>query len=191
MASFEYDLNYLQAGEEVFEEYLLSSDLYWPVGIKAHSGSPPYPRLTLGGMLLAQVRAHALAHTSEEQAELVKIDERLDALRDKWRVAWEKKATHEIRARLKLWSDFLSEYREHPDNNVDRYGYEVNRRVLLHLLKPDARISEVERDLIDTLDDFLKAALVPGDFVWDDDLAVGFPPDPYWYLYSQLRGKID
>ena len=187
MAAFVYDLIYLKAGEKEFEEYLLSSDLYWPVGVKAPSGSPPYPRLTLGDMLLAQAKAHVLAGTSEERAELAKIDERLDSLRSKWRVAWENKATHEFRARSKLWSDFLSEYREHPENNADRYHYEVGRRVLLHLLSPYARISGPEKDLITALDDFLKVALIPGDFIWDDALAAGFPPDPYWYLYGKLR----
>jgi hypothetical protein len=187
MSAFEYDLVYLKAGEKEFEAYLLSSDLYWPVGVKAPSGSPPYPRLTLGGMLLAQTRSHILARIPGEGAELAKIDERLDSLQSKWRVAWENKATHEFRARSKLWSDFLSEYREHPENNVDRYSYEVNRRVLLHLLSPYARVSGPERDLIAALDDFLKVALVPGNFIWDEVLAVGFPPDPYWYLYGQLR----
>lgn len=67
MPSAEYDLGYLKAGISALENYLLSNDLYWPVGASSPSGEPAYPRLTLGGLLLAQKRAHARNLTPEQR----------------------------------------------------------------------------------------------------------------------------
>ena len=42
MASADYELRYLQAAVSVLERYLLSSDLYWPIGVAAPPGTTPY-----------------------------------------------------------------------------------------------------------------------------------------------------
>ncbi|HEY5573072.1 MAG TPA: hypothetical protein VIK64_08690, partial [Anaerolineales bacterium] len=59
MPSAEYDLGYLRAAVAALEDYLMSNELYWPIGAASPAGEPDYPRLTLGGLLLAQKRAHA------------------------------------------------------------------------------------------------------------------------------------
>ena len=96
--------------------------------------------------------------------------------------------THAFRARLKLWSNFLEDHRQNPEANVDRYHYEVTRRVQLHLLQPDADDRyEAEDQLLIGLDVYLKAVFVSNGFIWDQELSDGFPPDPYWYLYGHLK----
>jgi hypothetical protein len=34
----------------------------------------------------------------------------------------------------------------------------------------------------------LKGELIPGDFVWENELVNGFPPTTFWYLYGKLKG---
>lgn len=188
MATAEYEIRYLRAGIEIGEKYLLAKDIYWPVGIRAPWGEPPYPQLTLGGLFLALKRAAALEKTQPQQAELDDLSMQLDALRSRWRTAWGKKASAEFRARLVLWRDFLEEYRQQPAANGDRYPYEVGRRVMLDLLQEDALdLHPAQVDLLDGLDLLLKAILVKGDFVWDVALQGSFPAAKYWYLYGRLR----
>ena len=177
MPSAEYDLRYLDAGVKLLEGYLLSKDVYWPVGVTPPPGETPYPRLTLGGMELALLRARARALNASQQAQLAKIDEQMDAVRSRWRVAWGQKATAEFHARLTLWRNFIEEYRESPESNASRYPYEVSRRVLLHLLGAEANSPpQAELDLLDGLDRFVRAVLTPGDFFGTPSCSPVFHP---------------
>ena len=193
MPSVEYDLRYLNCGVEQLESYLLSREIYWPVGAQQPAGEPPYPQLTLGGLLLARQRLGASARSSGERAELSRVEKEMDAQHAHWQVSWGKKAAHEFRARLTLWGNFLEEYRQNEAANFDRYAYEASRRVMLHLLKANAEdIPAAELDLLAGLDQLLRAVLLTGDFIWEPILAPAFPPDPYWYLYGTLgRGTPD
>ena len=83
MPSVDYELRYLQAGISVLEDYILANDLYWPIGVRAESGNPPYPRLTLGGMLFAQKKARARSLNSNQQGELEDIENQMKDLRNR------------------------------------------------------------------------------------------------------------
>jgi hypothetical protein len=191
MPTFEYDLRYLQAGAGQLEAYLLAGELYWPIGVNPPKGQPPYPQLTPGGLLLARQRLGAIAETPAQQAELTRLEQRLEALQAHWRMAWGKKASQDFHARLKLWRNFLEEYREKPSAHYDRYTYEVTRRVQLHLLAPEAvDLPLAETQALDGLDQLLRAVFRSGSFVWEERLAAGFPPAIFWYLYGRLREEI-
>lgn len=188
MPSYEYDIRYLEAGTELLEKYLLSKEIYWPIGASAPPGEPDLPRLTLGGLLLALARAHATARTADQEEQVFRLETRLNEIITKWRVAWEQKVAQEFRSRINLWRDYLEEYRQNPEGNADRYSYEVQRRVMLDLLKDEsANIQPADRELLSALDQLLRAVLMPGEFVWDQNLAPGFPRDRFWYLYGRLK----
>jgi hypothetical protein len=188
MPSAEHDLRYLEAGVDVLEDYLMSSDIFWPIGISAPSGERPYPQLTLGNLILSSARVHSRELNGTQRAKLAELDEQMGTIRTRWRVAWGRKAANEFRSRLNMWRNYLEEYRENPGGNYDRYAYEVRLRVVLHLLGVEAEdIPEAEISLLGGLDNLLQAVFVPGGFVWEPELASGFPPDPYWYLYGSLR----
>ena len=190
MASAEYELIYLQAALRLLESYLLAQDLYWPIGVKAPVGNPPYPQLTLGNFLFYLKRLRAYPLTMDQQVELTRIEKQLNNIQTQWRVAWEQKSEREFNARLKLWRDFLEEYRDNPGNHVDRYPYEVTRRVLLELLTPQAgKIPSAEVELLSGLDKLLYARFIPGNFVWESELSQSFLQQPYWYLYGTLRAE--
>ncbi len=187
MVTASYDLRFLSAGLERLESYLLSGDVYWAIGVSAPAGEPPYPQMTLGALLLANLRARARATLLMERAESERLGIQLDAIRSSWRVAWGKKATQEFRARLTLWRNFLEEYRKEPPAHYDRYLYEVGRRVMLNLLKDQTEeLPATYVDLLDGLDGVLRVILIPGEFVWESELAASFPPEKFWFLYGNL-----
>lgn len=188
MASIEYDMGYLSAGLASLESYLLSDDIYWNLRDPSPSGEPAYPQLTLGGLMLANARL-AARHLSIDQSALYsQLQSRLEATRIHWRVAWSKKADREFGARLRLWGDFIGDFRQDPEANIDRYRYEVSRRVMLHFLQEEAnQIPKHEREMLAGLDKVLLALLIPGKFIWDQDLQNSFPEQTFPYLYGSLR----
>jgi hypothetical protein len=191
MPSIEYDLKYIQAGLVDLEGYLLSKELYWPVGASAPAGETHYPRLTLGNLLLARARLSGRDLDPQQRAEFERLDQRLQEISKQWQVAWGQKAAREFSARLKLWRDFLDEYRKQPNANLDRYAYEVSRRVTLQLLSSETReIHEEEADLLHGLDELLRAVFIPGQFVWDMELKASFPKSTYWYLYGMPKEEL-
>jgi hypothetical protein len=194
VSKVEYDLRYLKAGVEELEQYLLSSQLYWPVHVVTPTGETPYLRLTPGELLLARekLRAHSLSPgdndevTSPVQAKIDRLEGDFEVIRSKWRGNWGKKAAQDFSSRLALWRNFLGDYRKVPDDQAPFYAYEVRTRVILQLLEPEAvGIPAAELDMRTGLDTLLRAILVPGEFIWEAALEAGFPKADYWYLYAQ------
>jgi len=177
----------MQAGVEELENYLLSKDIFWPVDIRPPAGEPGYPQLTLGGLLLARKRLIAFNKSPKQAEDVEKVITSMDKIRSNWRVAWEKKAERSFGVRLKMWRDYIEEYRQGPLDNADRYAYEVRLRTMLTLLKTEGggQVS-AEVDLLAILDKFLDTVLINDDFVWEPELQMGFPENIYWYLYGRL-----
>lgn len=187
MKPFEYDLFYLQAGLDVMEDYLLSDDVFWPMIANPPRGTPDYPRLTLGGLLLANERLAAKPANASQEAEREQIISNLDRIRSKWRVAWEKKAEHSFSVRLRMWRDYVKEYGDNPQENTYRYTYEVRLRAMLTLLFTECgQRQPAEVDLLSGLDGYIKSVLIKGGFIWEPEIQSGFPAERYWYLYGNL-----
>jgi hypothetical protein len=59
---------------------------------------------------------------------------------------------------------------------------------MLHLLKAESnQIPHHEQELLEGLDKVLSAIHVPGEFIWDQELRDGFPPQTFPYLYGTLK----
>jgi hypothetical protein len=187
MLSAEYDLRYMQAAVNQLEDYLLSEVLFWPIGVRPPTGTPSYPKLTLGGLLLARARAKAMLNSAPDIQKFEQLDTDMNRARTKWIVNWAKKAVREFQARLTLWGNYIEDYRMDPDSQYDRYAYEVSRRVQLELLGHESSsIPTSAFDLLKNLDFFLQTNFVTGQFIWENNLKSGFPADPFWYLYGRL-----
>ncbi len=184
---FEYDLGYIQAALEVLESYLLSQEIFWPIGINPPAGELDYPRLTLDGVLLARARLTAYPKSPTQRDLVERAFTDLDMQSSRHRVAWENKAEQCFRVRLRMWGDFLQEYRDNPTDNTDRYGYEVRLRAMLSLIKPELRsVSNEEIQLLAGMDRYLTSVLVEAGFIWEAVSESGFPRNEYWYLYGKL-----
>jgi hypothetical protein len=191
MATIEDHLRYLEGGVEVLEDYLLSSEMYWSVGLPSSKKGMELPRLTMGGLLLARaiVRGSRLSAVQQERFE--KVQAKIDEIHTRWRVAWERKCQRSFSMRLTSWRNFLEEYRAQPDEHADRYKNAVRLRTMLQLeLNELAQVDEVELGLLSTMDKILRYILKPGDFIWEAELIKGFPTEEYWFLYGYLPGKL-
>jgi len=177
VTSLEKDRAYLEAGVPELERYLLSDELYWPINARGYN----LPRLTIGGVLLTKQQLKARGERIEQ------LMAQLDGVRSKWRVAWETKASREFGARMRLWSNYLTDYRQNPEGYADAYPHEVRYRVMLHLLMAEIHVPPSEQEALAKLDSLLRANLTTGEFIWKSDLQGGFPREVYWFLYGKLR----
>jgi hypothetical protein len=191
LKSFDYDLRYLKAGVEELESYLLSEHLFWPLDAKTEANEPVFPNLTLGNLLLIEARLKARHKTLEQEVQLGAVLPKLEQVRSQWRAAWDKKAEHSLHNRVTMWRNFIDDYTKAPEANADRYAYEVQRRVMLELLKDEVdQVPPAVSDLIAHLDALLKTFLISGDFIWESELKDGFPMETYWYLYGKLPNEL-
>jgi hypothetical protein len=191
MPTYEYDRRYVERGLEILEKYLLADAAYWPVDLKPPAGEPAYPQFTLEGLLLSLQRLLAYRGQPADEARTVRLSVEMEHLHNRWQVAWEKKAVRAYLARLNLWSNFLEEYQDSPDAHADRYAYEVRLRCFLSILAQDVgSLEPVVNDWLRSADDFLVKVLIPGNFIWGDEIRAGFPQDNYWFLYGSLPAII-
>lgn len=190
---FEYDFGYLSAAISELETYLLSDELFWPVSANPPARTQPYPRLTLGGLLLFIKRAEAFALSASQTSQVIQIENRLAQIKIKWRTKWEEKANNEYVSRLNQWRNYIEEYRQDPDKHGDYYPYEIRWRVIVQLLDNEiSKLDDAIFELRDGLDQMLRSNFTQGNFVWEDQLIQIFPESTFWYLYGfpkKVRGQ--
>lgn len=177
MDPVEKDKAYLETGIPELGDYLISKELYWPISARGFD----LPRLTTGGILMAQTCLEARGERIEA------LTAQLEAVRSKWRVAWETKASREMQARTRLWSNYLADYRHNPEGFADAYAHEVRTRAMLHLLLAELPAPPAGQEQLIQLDGVLRANFITGEFIWETELQAGFPREAYWFLYGKLR----
>lgn len=191
MTSIAYDLNYLAAGLGELKNYLLAKELFWPLNLAPSHGKPTSPKLTPGNLLLSFARMNAyhggMKLNARQENELFKLEKEFETQRRKWAVAWGKKVDHEFNSRFRQWGLYLNEVVRDANAHAPYYGTEVRLRVLLELLQDELE-QKPEADLT-VLDGGLRPYFTPGDFIWDEDLAVGFPGEKYWYLHGHISNS--
>lgn len=186
MSSHDEDRAYLQAALPELEAYLLSADTYRQLDVSYHGSS--LPALSLGNVLLSRAR---LEGSQGEHAAVPPVgtkDEglltQLDELRAQWASHWEQKAAQELRARLRLWQDYLEELAQNPNDHAAGYSYQVRQRAIIELLKTETTEQvPAEIDRLARLDDRLRGLTQPAPFVWEPELQAAFPSGSYWFLY--------
>lgn len=164
------DLRYLQASFPALKNYLLSDHLYYPLDGKL-------PRLTIGGILLSQQRLG-------DSATAARVNQNLSAFKSSWRAAWIRKSARELKARLRLWRNYLNDYNRNPEEYASDYAHEIRWRVMIELLSAETDKIPAE---IAVLDQLLRAKFISGDFIWDENLKSRFLEDEFWFLYGKLR----
>jgi hypothetical protein len=191
MTGILYDLNYLATGLGELKNYLLAKELFWPLNLPPSFGKSASPKLTPGNLLLSFTRLNAYSRGNKldtrQENDLLKLERDFKAQCRKWAVAWEKKVDHEFNSRFRQWGLYLNEVVRDANAHAPYYGTEVRLRVLLELLQ-DELGQKPEADLT-ILDGGLRPYFTPGDFIWDEDLAIGFPEEKYWYLYGHTSNS--
>jgi len=188
MQMIENDYAFLRASVPQLENYLLSDVLYYPVtaeGGRQLSGDTT--RLTLGNLLLSVRRLEADGLPVEIRNEAETALSQVNQIRNKWLSNWKRKAGVEIPNRLRLWKNYLEDWRENSPSAAGEYRYNVRLRVILELLfsESDALFVQ-EQALLRALDTRLKAKGTPGQFIWDPSYQSAFPSDHFWFLYLKV-----
>jgi hypothetical protein len=177
MNSPEKDKAFFEAGLPQLEAYLMSKELYWQSSVH----TTDFTQITLGAMLLVRERLKGWRMPG-----LTEMSTQMDAVRLKWRAAWDEKARREVRARSELWKNFLVEARHlRSAESARQYPYQVRLRTILSLLLEELR--EPPSEVLTALDAELRRMSKSGAFTWDPSLAWVFPQDSFWFLYGTLN----
>lgn len=178
----EASLRSLEDAVQEIESFLLSKDV-----IRARSG-----RSSLSvGLISLNLRWLRPVVETEDQNRLQSVAAELAAVRDKWRVAWERKAAAELRSRLNLWREYLSDLEGRPGLGSS-YPQEVrNRAIAVDLLdaaghQPEIKTLSASLDAVDTR---LRDSFQPGKFVWPQAPESAFPAEPFWFLYGRPQSR--
>ncbi|RME08502.1 MAG: hypothetical protein D6803_01060 [Anaerolineae bacterium] len=182
--SVAYFRRYLQAAQAALDGYLLSEDLYWPIDARPPAGEGTYPALTLGTILLYLRIFTSLV----PQAEAQQMETAFWHLRERWRVAWERKAARDWAARLRQWGQYVGELQTDV-GNAGYYAYQVRLRVILELLLQERLpLSSDDLDVLKGMDVQLRAMWRMGAFLWPPEMAAAFPEQPFWFLWGEISG---
>jgi hypothetical protein len=186
-----YDLGLAAAMADELEDFLISGEIFWPLERRAPAGDPPYPQLSLGGLLLTldELDAWEGDLAPGEAAQLQALRRRVEGLRAKRGAAIARKAGQELRSRVNLWRAYLGDLEEGP-RPVELYPHEVRQRVMAaRLVETAADLPEAasSRRVLGELDAKLRRRFEAGPFVWDRRLAKRYPPGDYWFLYGTPR----
>lgn len=177
------DWLFLQAAVSEMEEYLHSQVIHWPLSNnKPRLQGGALPKLTIGNLCLARTRLSGSSSEKQIQ-EFDKIIEKIDAIRNRWRVNWGRKAEAEYRERLRLWKVFIEDELTQERGTSD-YRNQVRLRVILELLDEEILAENlVHKTQLQILDEQVLSLTTPCEFIWDEKYQPGFPPGKFWFLY--------
>jgi hypothetical protein len=126
-----------------------------------------------------------------QAATLTRAERELDLQKSQWRSRYQDKLARELRSRLDAWAWYLDDCRAQGESAIVHYPRQVETRAKADLLLDEA--GKVGLDVEEShqrqvaLDERLGAFFVVGEFCWLDELAPGFPPDRFWYLWGWPR----
>jgi hypothetical protein len=187
--AYEGDWVFLRTALPDLQAYVISTEVYWTLRPASRSpGGVQLPQLTIGNLLLSQVRLAALSLPAGEQAELAEIQRGITAVKTEWRANWGRKTDQEFHSRLNLWQQYLRELRGDTRPSAAFYAREVRQRAVLQLLplEMSSGIPAHEQEQLQMLDGVLRGVGKPGQFVWEPELTSGFLQNDFWFLYLDV-----
>lgn len=182
------DAAVLAAMAEQMDQYLDSDILFWP----APRGG--MPALTLGGYLLREYRLRKLAGLlpAEQQAQTSAAMTRFNQVLADRVVRFEKKAHHELEARLRQWEEYLKDMDRGTFDRSSNYSTAVETRAIIQailerLAMPPYETEARPKQHLALLDTRLRNIWQAGEFVWPAEWAAAYPQSDYWWLYGTPR----
>lgn len=191
MESIDYNLDLFEAMLDEIEDFLLSVDIFWPLAKRAKPDSPPYPRLSTGGLLMTQDEslAQETEMNSDQKARYANLQSQWKRILNKWRSALGRKSEQEMGMRLNLWRAYLSDLEEGNASHFD-YHRETRNRVqftrLRTLAASNSKTLKLEKTMR-SLDARLLNLTIASKFIWDDRLRETYPEREFGFLYRQPR----
>lgn len=173
----------LRAAVEELQAYLLSNELYWQMTpLKQDRQVGRLLSLTPGNLMLSIIKVKHYPWSEPETGEAQALLRRLEGEIARWRSAWRKKIEREMAARLKQWQDYLAE--SSTDKALIDYPFKVRSRAILDCFEGvDGQLAPAQATLLFMLDERLKGMTREAAFIWEPEVANGFAPGVFWYLY--------
>ena len=189
MNHLDIDLAYLRLANHVLAEYILIPETYRSLTpVKGSDIAGGLSQLTIGNILLSLRRLQAISLSETEQTELTELCKQIEQVRNRWRANWERKARHERSDRLRLWQIYLRDLAADKKWNLRSYPVQVRLRVIIYLLNEEIGASiPGEMTILDQQDSLMRSISSRGPFIWEEELASGFPEDTYWFLYRSFN----
>lgn len=187
----EDELTFVREGMAVMEDYLASDLVYWPL----RPFSATFPSFSLGGLLesLRRLEARRAQLPPQAQADLERLEARLDQVRESHRLRYQQKLERELSSRLDAWTWYLEDYEGRREEAAAGYPAQVHIRLKIELLLEEAeRLGldvEKTRSRLWALDQALRRNWEPGRFLWEEPLQRVFPQERFWWLYGRLKGR--
>jgi hypothetical protein len=177
------------------EDFLLSEQVFWPLGGNPEQNQPPFPNLSVGQLALTLKELEALEDDlkPEQNMQWTALRDRAMELRSKWTTAMAQKSLAESSTRVNLWRANLNDIKE-AGGASGNYPYEVRHRVILELLSELIELLDDDpiREQVQGLDGMLRTMLSgPSGFIWEAPLSKVYPSDKYWFLYRRPHQKDD
>ncbi|MGH2592271.1 MAG: hypothetical protein ACRDGG_02025 [Anaerolineae bacterium] len=178
----DFEVTTAQAMLAELEAYLQFDVLFWQTAPNALGAR--MPKMTIGGLLESLVRAEAA------RAAVRSMRAMLERIKTQHLDRYLTRAEQEARSRLNTWNGYLDDHARSPADAAAYYANEVRARLkaelLLEELEPQKR-GQTERVRANALDERLRAAFQPGEFIWDERLKPFFPADRFWWLNGRPR----
>ena len=184
----EKDRAFIIAAVPDLQEYILSSQLYWPVNLKIPGQPQEAASLTLGNLLLALKRLVIDTNPPPIYDPFLELEKSIYPLRERWLSNWKAKAEKEFEERLRQWERYVINPYKNSGQYWQEYPFEVRRRVILQLLGVEmGEIPPTSVRELDHLDKLLRPLCKPGPYIWETSTEKNFPRDDYWYLYIMVH----
>ena len=189
MSRLDIDWTYLRLANQVLAEYILLPEIYRSITPVKWSIDPGgLSQLSIGNILLSLRRLQTISLSDSEQTELTGICMQIEQIRDRWRANWERKAHRELTDRQQLWQEYLDELSTNKKLYSRIYPVQARLRVIIYLLVEEIGTTVINKDMrLEHQDKFLRSFSTSGPFVWEADLAGGFPEETCWFLYRAFR----
>jgi hypothetical protein len=189
MDSIEYNLEFLEAMLSQLDQYLLSKETFWPLGETPVSVGPPFPRMSLGQMMLSldELRVQANLMSPKQIQSYQDLSRAFDEAREQRPANLEKKAAAELRQRANLWAAYVNDLRQ-AERAAESYSQDVKHRVLTSRLtsfiKEEPALQEALAK-VEAADAGLRTIFQAGGFIWHPRLKPLYDRSDYWFLYGR------
>jgi hypothetical protein len=147
------------------------------------------PRLTVGGLLMRLHRLEALRDLlmARQQETVDDALQRLNQVRKEWPLAVSSKVTQELKSRLNALGQAISECEENKRTCRENYPSDMEKRVIIELLKDELQAHDKWTDevkgALSNLDNRIRRVAEKDDFCWDKRVEPAYPREKFWFLY--------
>ena len=180
------DLAVLAAENDELQDYIVGNDLYRTVHVRTPEGDQTVQMS--GGDVLTRIfrlAGEAARLTPDQQRRFTTMRTAAEQTIYSLRTRFHALLNREVKARLDALNWFLDDASADPKRARSEYPFEIRNRqrveVILRELGSDL-LPELKQQL-QRVDGRIRVVAQPTGFIWDSQLELIYPHNPFWYLY--------